>query len=125
MLQVILSCFRRRTGTLVKLRKSVQGACLSSVVYGNLEVQVADIEENARMNEGNLVSIDFRTRCLCNVVYDTLRMTYAGEYVVKVNTFGRNSDVRLDWDGVRKLTELEVETWFEETRRVSRLDRKG
>ncbi|CAM9831195.1 unnamed protein product [Ectocarpus sp. 12 AP-2014] len=41
-----------------------------------------------------------------------------GEYVVKVNTFGRNSDVRLDWDGVRKLTELEVETWFEETRRA-------
>ncbi|CAM9640246.1 unnamed protein product, partial [Ectocarpus sp. 8 AP-2014] len=41
-----------------------------------------------------------------------------GEYVVKVNTFGRNSDVRLDWDEVRKLTELEVETWFEETRRA-------
>ncbi|CAB1096546.1 unnamed protein product [Ectocarpus sp. CCAP 1310/34] len=41
-----------------------------------------------------------------------------GEYVVKVNTFGRNSDVRLDWNGVRKLTELEVETWFEETRRA-------
>lgn len=38
--------------------------------------------------------------------------------MVKVNTFGRNSDVRLPWDGVRKLSELEVETWFEDTRRV-------
>lgn len=38
--------------------------------------------------------------------------------MVKVNTFGRNSDVRLDWGGVRKLSELEVETWFEDTRRV-------
>ena len=33
-----------------------------------------------------------------------------GEYVVKVNTFGRNSDVRLSWEGVRRLTELEVES---------------
>ncbi|CAM9604754.1 unnamed protein product [Hapterophycus canaliculatus] len=41
-----------------------------------------------------------------------------GEYMVKVNTFGRNSDVRLDWGGVRKLSELEVETWFEDTRRA-------
>ncbi|CAN0427300.1 unnamed protein product, partial [Laminaria digitata] len=41
-----------------------------------------------------------------------------GEYVVKVNTFGRNSDVRLSWEGVRRLTELEVESWFEDTRRA-------
>ena len=43
----------------------------------------------------------------------------AGEYVVKVNAFGRNSDVKVAWEGVRKLSELEVETWFEQTRRVS------
>ncbi|CAM9856462.1 unnamed protein product [Pylaiella littoralis] len=41
-----------------------------------------------------------------------------GEYVIKVNTFGRNSNVKLPWGGVRKLSELEVETWFEDTRRA-------
>lgn len=50
----------------------------------------------------------------------------AGDYVVKVNTFGRNSDVKLPWGGVRKLSELEVETWFEDTRRVrSKKKQKG
>lgn len=47
-----------------------------------------------------------------------------GEYIVKVNAYGRNSDVETAWTGVRKLTELEVETWFEETRRVRRRGRK-
>lgn len=51
-------------------------------------------------------------------------MAKPGEYVVKVNTFGRNSDVKLPWAGVRKLSELEVETWFEETRRVGDMRRQ-
>lgn len=45
--------------------------------------------------------------------------TCTGRYVVTVNTFGRNSDVQLSWEKVRKLTELEVESWFEDTRRAS------
>ncbi|CAM9792867.1 unnamed protein product, partial [Sphacelaria rigidula] len=40
------------------------------------------------------------------------------EYVVKVNAFGKNSDVRVPWAGVRLLSEVEKEQWFEDVRRA-------
>lgn len=58
---------------------------------------------------------------MCQAVFPVVFFLHAaGEYVVKINAFGRNSDVKVTWDGARKLSELEIETWFEETRRVSR-----
>ncbi|CAM9123584.1 unnamed protein product, partial [Choristocarpus tenellus] len=39
-------------------------------------------------------------------------------YAVKIYAYGRNTDVEVSWDGVRRLSEMEIQEWLDDTKQA-------